>query len=147
MAIRVRFDHQPISGEAGLITKGAGQASDPGYALTYNYGQKKLNFKMSNGDTRIFQQSMEVDQRLFDGDWHWILVSVDRSESVNFFVDAEPVGSGDCSSMVADEIDSAKKLQIGSWLGAAVYSFEGSIDEVVIRKGESCVTGLPGMSP
>jgi len=117
----------------GIVTKGAGSATDAGYALLYRPAYNgSLLLILSNGTTSIWISS-NTGLNLTDNQWHTIGVSVVRSGNATFYVDGIAVGGASVSSLSSDNIvNQNKDLLIGSW--AAYWDIKGQIDSVMIHK-------------
>jgi uncharacterized protein (TIGR02145 family) len=116
--------------DQAIIYKGGGDPTDEGYFFWYYPTNGDLRFYLSDGATRIYPDS-DDNLNINDGNWHHVVVSVNRSGSVIFYKDGRSVGSFDISSSFVgtDITNSGVNLDIG-WVPAMV--FNGLIDEVKI---------------
>ena len=115
----------------GIVTKGSGSSSDAGYAL-FIYGGH-LVFALSNGTTRLWLSSNNIT--LNDNLWHTVGVSVTRSGNAVFYVDGSSAGGGSASSLSGYNIvNTARNLQLGTWISYGAYSLRGSMDYATILK-------------
>jgi hypothetical protein len=117
----------------GIVSKGAGDGKDEGYAFTYDITNNMLLFTPSNGSgTRLWANST-IAKNLEDDTWHNVAVSADRNGNAVFYVDGANVGSESISSLDGTDIsDSSENLLIGSWVSSHIL--KGNIDEVKIYK-------------
>jgi hypothetical protein len=116
--------------DQAIIYKGGGDLTEEGYFFFYYPTNGDLRFYLSDGATRIYPNS-DDNLNINDGNWHHVVVSVNRSGSVIFYKDNRNVGSFDISSSFVgtDITNSGVNLNIG-WVSGMV--FNGLIDEVKI---------------
>ncbi len=65
-----------------------------------------------------------------DGNWHHVVVSVDRDVSAKLYVDGAYVSSVDCTDRVLT-ITNTAVTHIGSYSTGIIYNWDGYLDEVV----------------
>jgi Concanavalin A-like lectin/glucanases superfamily len=117
----------------GIVTKGAGDATDEGYTFLYNPSADDLRLYISDGSgTRLYLNS-NSSIGLNDDEWHVIAASLSRDGDVVFYVDGVNVGSESASALDGIDIsNSSRDLQIGAWVNT--WTLNGDVDNVKIYK-------------
>ena len=118
----------------GIVSKGAGSESDPGYVFVYRLPKKAFYFYVSDGSTRAGFTSKEMV--LNDNKWHKVVVSVKRGEKIFFAVDGKTCTRKEQRIPNDNIIAPDRDLLIGSWSGA--HFLNGAIKNVrIIKKAYS----------
>ena len=132
----IKFKNNP-NGFCGIITKGALNPTDEGFALQYFHGEtNQLNFWISDGTNRIHPKIDNVGQQFEDNEWHCLSITIDRSEGlVTFYIDAiiHTICAYDTLEFTESEDISNldNNLLIGVWdIFESTQYFNGFIDDV-----------------
>ncbi len=116
---------------SALVSKGAGDGKDVGYAFMYRLPKKSFFFYVSDGKKRYGFQSKSND--LNDEQWHTAAVTLDRDNEVIFVLDGKMRGARDASGISeGDLVNPDRALLIGSWVKS--FSLHGNIKNVKIYK-------------
>jgi hypothetical protein len=110
-----------------FVTNGAGSNSQPGYRFSYSSSADYLWLIFGNGITRVYPNSSS-GLGITDGNWHFLAVSVDRSEKAYVYFDGSFDRSEWVNSLNGEDIGSSTN----TFIGYSSYGLNGLIDEVHI---------------
>jgi len=127
-----------------IASKGGYVGSNAGYWLYYRYGV--LYFSVSDGTNQYLFNSDNIS--INDNLWHHVALTVNRANSITFYVDGEIVGIKDASSIQGLNFSNTEESLI---IGSADYRptfFKGMMDEFRIYRialTESEITELANL--
>ncbi|HSB96118.1 MAG TPA: LamG-like jellyroll fold domain-containing protein [Spongiibacteraceae bacterium] len=123
------------TGNAAIITKGAGSANVAGYTFFYNSTTGQLNFWYGSGSaSKTDRNYLSATVPSLQGAWHTVAVSASLAGTVMFYVDG--IAYSGRGTVVPENpgsvVNAAQPVQIGAWyLG---HYLQGAIDDVRIYK-------------
>ncbi len=114
------------TGTSVLLSKGTADDTGNQYGYTIFLDDGALSLQLADGS---YQDYSSAAAGIADGDWHQLMISVDRDQSngILFFVDGEEFGSAD-PTQLAGSLDNTAPLHIG--IPSPEAGFSGEIDEV-----------------
>ncbi len=115
------------SGTARIMAKRQGyngDGTDKGFELYRNGGRMQIFFGDATGQTSPSSTSTNYN----DGNWHLVVVTLDRDGNASFYKDGRADGSGSISSLTSS-ISNTASLYVGSSSAPSGY-FTGQIDDV-----------------
>ena len=135
ISLWVKMENPQPNAITGLVTKGAGQDTDEGYALIYQGSGDRLRFYVSDGTTRLSFKSLD-NIGIVDGKWHHILANASRAGDSEMYLDGinviEPGYETDITPHDGKDINTdAEPLVFGSW-PVTYWELKGSLDDVRI---------------
>lgn len=133
ISLWVKMENPQPNAITGLVTKGAGQDTDEGFALIYQGSGDRLRFYVSDGTTRLSFKSLD-NIGIVDGKWHHILANASRGGNSEMYIDGvnaiEPGYETDITPHDGKDIDTdAEPLVFGSW-PITYWELKGDLDDV-----------------
>lgn len=118
-----------VSDPAMVSDKDWGGGGNDGFVFAFTGGSWKLNYAYAAAGARI-----DLDGGIInDGEWHFLMMTIDRSGDLTIYQDGVVKGSADISPLAGASIDSGFPIRIGQD-GTGNYGswFEGLIGNVFV---------------